>query len=76
MKRDATPVSVLAIYDRPRAFPDHVYLKNSDGCGHYTQVVWRKSTDLGCGFATCSGGGGFVNDIWICNYAPAGNSIG
>jgi len=48
---------------------------NSDGCGHYTQVVWRTSTELGCGVATCKNGA-LTEDIWICNYAPAGNFIG
>ena len=48
---------------------------HSDGCGHYTQVVWRKSTQLGCGVATCKSGG-FQTDIWICNYGPAGNIVG
>jgi hypothetical protein len=48
---------------------------NSDGCGHYTQIVWRKSTMLGCGVASCMNGQ-FKTDIWICNYAPPGNYVG
>jgi hypothetical protein len=48
---------------------------SSDGCGHYTQVVWRKSIELGCGVATCQNGQ-YTEDIWICNYSPAGNIIG
>jgi pathogenesis-related protein 1 len=48
---------------------------HSDGCGHYTQIVWRKSLELGCGVATCMSGS-LKQDIWICNYAPAGNVIG
>jgi hypothetical protein len=48
---------------------------NSDGCGHYTAIVWRKSTQLGCGVASCKNGA-FNTDIWICNFAPAGNYIG
>jgi hypothetical protein len=47
----------------------------SDGCGHYTQIVWRKSTELGCGVATCQTSNS-MRDIWICNYAPAGNFVG
>jgi pathogenesis-related protein 1 len=48
---------------------------HSDGCGHYTQVVWRDSTEVGCGVASCESGGWHV-DIWICNYSPAGNYVG
>jgi uncharacterized protein YkwD len=36
--------------------------------GHFTQVVWRATRELGCGTAQCNGG-----DLWVCNYAPAGN---
>jgi hypothetical protein len=47
-------------------------MQMSDGCGHYTQEVWRNSTELGCGVSTCQAGV-WKTDIWICNYAPAGN---
>lgn len=39
-------------------------------CGHYTQVVWRDSTAIGCGSVLCDGGAGA---IVICSYNPPGN---
>lgn len=36
--------------------------------GHFTQVVWRSTTQVGCGMAQCNG-----NDIWVCEYDPPGN---
>jgi pathogenesis-related protein 1 len=48
---------------------------NSDGCGHYTQIVWRGTTEIGCGVASCKQGA-FTTDIWICNYKPPGNIVG
>jgi hypothetical protein len=48
---------------------------NSDGCGHYTQIVWRDTMEIGCGVASCENGA-FETDIWICNYEPPGNFIG
>jgi uncharacterized protein YkwD len=36
--------------------------------GHFTQVIWRGTTQVGCGHSQCKG-----NDIWVCNYDPAGN---
>ena len=39
--------------------------------GHFTQLVWRGTTRVGCGTATCKG-----LDLWVCNYDPAGNVEG
>ncbi|KAL5723628.1 hypothetical protein ACHQM5_007004 [Ranunculus cassubicifolius] len=41
-------------------------------CGHYTQVVWKKSIRLGCARVVCNAGGTFV----ICSYDPPGNYVG
>uniref|UniRef100_A0ACD6ANP0 Uncharacterized protein n=1 Tax=Avena sativa TaxID=4498 RepID=A0ACD6ANP0_AVESA len=42
-------------------------------CGHYTQVVWRKSTRIGCARVVCAGNRGvFIT----CNYNPPGNFNG
>jgi hypothetical protein len=48
--------------------------RSSGGCGHYTQVVWRETSLLGCGFAACDTS--FYQEIWVCNYDPAGNFVG
>lgn len=45
---------------------------DSGGCGHYTQVLWRETTHIGCGVAVCPGGA----EIWTCNYDPPGNYLG
>ena len=39
--------------------------------GHYTQIVWRKSTHIGCASAACSG-----SNVVVCRYDPPGNYIG
>ncbi|XBI08118.1 hypothetical protein VPH35_135902 [Triticum aestivum] len=42
-------------------------------CGHYTQVVWRASTSIGCARVVCNNNlGVFIT----CNYEPRGNIIG
>jgi hypothetical protein len=50
-------------------------------CGHYTAVVWRSTTSVGCGHTVCHAnspfGAGFPHwDYWVCNYAPPGNWVG
>ena len=39
--------------------------------GHFTQVVWRSSKQIGCGMALCRG-----NQFWVCRYWPSGNVSG
>jgi hypothetical protein len=50
-------------------------------CGHYTQLVWRGSTVVGCGVQTCTTnsplGASFPTwQLWVCDYAPPGNWVG
>lgn len=40
-------------------------------CGHYTQIVWRSTTHVGCALGSCSNLT-FGSSI-VCNYSPAGN---
>ena len=42
-------------------------------CGVYTQVVWRKSTDLGCAQAACPKD---HSTLTICFANPPGNIVG
>eukprot|EP00798_Chlamydomonas_sp_ICE-L_P010395 gene10395-8339_t len=50
--------------------------------GHFTQVVWRASTQIGCGLSTCpngvqySGGLATNTNVLVCHYDPPGNFQG
>ncbi len=43
---------------------------NWSDVGHYTQIVWRKTKQVGCAISTAGG-----NDILVCRYSPQGNII-
>ena len=40
-------------------------------CGHYTQIVWRATRDVGCAEATDR-----YRQVWVCEYDPPGNVVG
>jgi uncharacterized protein YkwD len=39
--------------------------------GHFTQLVWKDTTRVGCAMAKCP-----EWDLWVCNYDPPGNVEG
>jgi pathogenesis-related protein 1 len=77
----ATPADVVAGWASEGACYTYGPISQNDSCpctpssggacGHYTQLVWRGTTELGCGVATCPG-----KEVWVCNYKPPGNYIG
>jgi uncharacterized protein YkwD len=67
----ATPAKVVERWVSEAANFDAKSNKCKGMCGHYTQVVWRDTKQLGC--AVARGGG---REIWVCEYAPPGNYVG
>lgn len=59
-------------------FYDYATNSCSGVCGHYTQIVWRDTERVGCGFADCPAveGVNFGGRLWVCNYDPPGNWVG
>merc|ERR1712000_337112 len=48
-------------------------------CGHYTQMLWKDSTQLGCASVQCHTGSPWGSGKWtyvVCRYNPPGNYIG
>lgn len=44
---------------------------NWAGVAHYTQIVWRGTTSVGCALASNG-----QTDYLVCRYSPAGNVVG
>jgi len=40
-------------------------------CGHFTQIVWRSTREVGCGVV-----GNESREVWVCEYDPPGNVVG
>lgn len=56
---------------RPAAFPNVSLTGNWGDVGHYTQIVWRDTREVGCAKQTGNG-----VDVLVCRYYPAGNIMG
>lgn len=58
-------------YYMPRAVPDISTTGHWKDAGHYSQIIWRTTTRVGCGVAS-----GPDFDALVCHYDPAGNVWG
>jgi cysteine-rich secretory family protein len=56
---------------RPGVFPDVSASGNWQAVGHYSQMIWRNTTQIGCARASLRGW-----EVLVCRYAPAGNTMG
>lgn len=52
-------------------FPDVSRSGRWSDVAHYTQIVWRDTTRVGCALAS-----GARDDYLVCRYGPAGNVVG
>ncbi|HEY4238844.1 MAG TPA: CAP domain-containing protein [Kofleriaceae bacterium] len=67
----ASPTDAVSDWVSEQADYDYDTNTCSGVCGHYTQVVWRDTTKLGCALQNCAG---FTYPSTIlCDYEPGGN---
>jgi pathogenesis-related protein 1 len=67
----ALPSEVVAIWAGEAG--NYSYGANScrGMCGHYTQLVWSSTREVGCAVAHDA-----MREVWVCNYNPPGNWVG
>jgi len=53
------------------AFPNISTTGNWMDTGHYSQMVWKATTKVGCGFTENYG-----REVLVCDYSPVGNVMG
>jgi uncharacterized protein YkwD len=58
-------------YFTPGLFPNNSATGSVEDIGHYTQLMWRDTGEVGCALAR-----GQVEDVLVCRYSDAGNYIG
>ena len=51
---------------------------NITATGHFTQMIWANTVEVGCAMAHCPQLNGLSNDAYfgVCNYGPGGNYLG
>lgn len=58
-------------YFKPGVFPDNSRTGDVEQVGHYTQLMWRNTTAVGCAVAQSHD-----EDVLVCRYSTAGNVTG
>lgn len=58
-------------YFRAGRFPEVSNTGNWADVGHYTQIVWAQTREVGCAKASNA-----RNDVLVCRYYPGGNVMG
>lgn len=56
---------------RPGRFPDNSRTGSWQDVGHYTQMVWKDTREVGCAIARNAS-----DEVLVCRYAEAGNVMG
>jgi uncharacterized protein YkwD len=67
----ADPFRVVSAWASEAPNYNHTTNSCTARCGHYTQVIWGSTRLVGCGVARNA-----KREVWVCDYAPHGNTIG
>jgi uncharacterized protein YkwD len=68
---DASPTEVVNAWAAESRNYDYRSNRCRGVCGHYTQIIWRGTKEVGCAVARGRG-----REVWVCDYYPPGNWAG
>lgn len=82
MGRDASPIEVVDDWASEKKYFNYETRKCIQNCcdyvdcclhecGHYTQIIWRDTKEVGCAVSKLGS-----KQIWVCQYNPPGNYNG
>jgi len=70
----STPQQAVNAWAAERANYNYATNTCTGVCGHYTQIVWRNTTKVGCAIGTCPNL--TYRTSIVCDYGPGGNYVG
>jgi len=68
---DASAQNAVQSWADEKSLYDYATNTCNGTCGHYTQMVWRSTTHVGCALDTCPGL--MYPSTIVCDYGPGGN---
>ncbi len=71
----ATPEDALTAWYNEQQYYSYSNPHFSMSTGHFTQLVWKSTTKVGCALVPCNGSRGTPGQYIVCEYSPAGNMI-
>lgn len=61
----------IGIWGSERINYNHFTHRSASVTGHYTQIVWKSTTKVGCASSVSDSG----KYYWVCRYDPSGNFV-
>ena len=73
---DMSPSGVVKMWYDEESLYDYTNPGVTSGAGHFTQIIWKGTTKIGCASVTgCGSSHSLRENTWVCQYDPPGNYL-